>query len=377
MKLLKGFICLAILVTSPFLLLQGLSNARVPAGPVSWNGFWEADLAGAFLQVDEDAPSLQLTVSDLGLEMATHAYTREPFATDALFLRAVDYRSRGAADRVEQIVDLGLGLDKRNRQLGVFQLEQAALANDFAQAFATIDRLTITNPRLVLNFVQPLTAVLEQDGALPILREALADQPHWADAFWRSIPPTSDGVRKLYRLRQMTDAGSGQESDALLLSALVEKEFYSDAFEFWEMLVPGQEAEATAFMETTEYAPIGWRAVVAGDRSFSELGSGEFGVYVEEQTFGELARQLVRLEPGRYELSARVSPATAARDIEVELTCAFGTSDSLVSQSLADAPQWRIGEDCEIYWLILTGSAWERRSSLEASFSQMSLRQVY
>lgn len=376
MKLVRGLLVVAVLAATPFLLLQGMSNARMIPSPVSWNGFWQADVARAFLLAEENEGRIQLAVNERGLEMATDAYASEPFATDALFLMAVDHRANGDTEMNERIVGLGLALDKRNRQLGVLELEQAAVTGDYQQVFATLDRLTVTSPRLVSEFMPPLTAGIEQDpAALPIMRDALEAQPVWGEAFWNAVPRSAVGVSRFYELRLMTDAGTTAESDAELLLGLARQGFFTEVFAFWDSMDVG-EGDAMSFMQSTDFAPVGWLVAQDGERSFSERGDGEFDIFVEEQTFGELARQLVRLQPGEYRFSAEVDPEIGGRDVGVSLECAGGDDDAPDARPVEDSPSWTVGGDCSIHWLVLTGSAWERRNSLQATISQMSFERL-
>lgn len=361
---------------TPFLLLQGLSNSRISPGPLSWNGFWEADVARSLIEAEEEGGQLKISVNDLGRELAIDAITKEPFATNALFVMAVDYRSEGRSVESGEIIARGVELDKRSRLLGIYELEQVARERDLDQAFAIIDRLTMTNPQLVADFVRPLTSVLDEESSLPILRDALNSEPRWAEAFWTSIPDSESGLMSMLSLRQETAVGSSAESDALLLSALVNSGRYSEAFAFLDTLGVLADAGEIAFTNSTEYEPIGWSTTVSGERTFSLTRNGEFDVFVDEQTFGELARQLVRLQAGRYQFAGEVTPAREASHLEVVLRCAETESSVAEPQSLDRPAQWTVDGACSIYWLVLNGSAWERRSSLQAEISEMTFRRL-
>lgn len=371
---------LAVLVAlaAPLLLLQGLANARLAPGPIGWNGFWQADVAQAYVQLDERGGELQLAVQDGGKAMALEAFSREPLATNALFLFAADYRAQGNSEAMTELLSIGSAMDRRNHKIGAMQLEQAGLAGDLDETFEIIDRLVRTHPRLAGDFVRPLSQALEDERLIPELRERLDEGVSWERAFWNTIPATRRGVTNMYTLRGLTQAGASPASDARLLAALARVGALDEALDFGASL-SGPSANELGFTQSTDFAPIGWQVERSPDRGFSASGSNVFDIYVEDQTFGELARQLVRLKPGAYAFVARVSPVSAASSIEVSLECAStdgSAAPSLAGQQLDAEVIWSVGESCEVYWLVLSGTAWTRRTPLRATISDMQLMQA-
>lgn len=376
MILFRLLLCVAVLSLAPFLFLQGLANARAAPGPVDWNGFWKADVAQNFLEAEENEGQLVLEISSAGRELAYEAFVEEPFATDALFLLAVAYRNEGRLENAVNLVEQGLGLDKRNRQLGILDLERAAIAGDFESVFAAIDRLTTTSPRLVEQFVRPLSAALDQEDTIPVIEDALDTNPRWAPAFWNSVPSSFAGVTNMLALRERTSIGTTSESDARLLGMLFQMGQFEPAFAFWDNSPYSTGIGFEAFIDSLEYPPLGWVAASSGDRSFSPGQAGEYEVFVEQGTFGELARQLVRLEPGTYSFAADVKPKVEAGFLDVTLNCATADADTAMRRSLDERAEWEVGDDCSFFWLVLEGSAWDRRSDLRASISGLAFLSV-
>ena len=146
MNVTKGILIAVSLVIAPLLLVQGLSNARIVRQTIALNGFWQVDAARAFLQAEQIDERFVLSVNDSGVALATAGYAREPYATDGLFIVAVNAREVGQVETSSEIVTLGLSLDKRNRQLGLLELEKAVLDRDYVQVLTTLDRLAVTNP---------------------------------------------------------------------------------------------------------------------------------------------------------------------------------------------------------------------------------------
>lgn len=375
-RFLKAALCLGILVSAPFVLLQGLANARVSPALIAWNGFWQADLAGNFVTAEQNDERLELSVNPLGRELAISAFASEPFATDALFLTAVDLRTQGKTDEFDRLLELALGLDKRNRQLGVLELEKAAVEGDLPKTFAVIDRLGLTNPQVLSQFIIPMTALLDREDSLPVFSDALRNDPPWAPAFWNSMPQTPQGVINMYRLRESVDVGTSSETDQRLMAALGIHERYDLAIDFWDYLREDGASDDFAFLPSLEFQPIGWRPSDARGLTFRDLGEGEFEIFVEQQTSGELARQLLRLKPGEYRLKASASPVSGMQDIRAGLVCADSEQPLTDWQVLEERPRWQAAAGCEHYWLVLSASAWESRGGLRYVLSDMRIEQL-
>tara|TARA_B100001057_G_scaffold389123_1_gene396772 strand:- start:253 stop:1383 length:1131 start_codon:yes stop_codon:yes gene_type:complete len=370
MKVGKTILSVMALAAAPVLLLQGIAAAEIGPGPVNWNGFWQADISRAFLQVEESEGQISFTVPEEAVQLARKAWAKEPLASDALSVLATDLREAAEVQRLTALLDLASSIDKRNRFVGALQLELALQAEDIPRVFALIDRLSLTSPRLRSEFVAPLSALLGEEGGTPILRDALDARPVWANAFWNRVPDSAEGVSNMYELRRQTNVGTTDETDARLLVGLADNGFYRETLELWRSL-EGNLNNPLAFIDSGALPPIGWRVLSTGERTFSPRGGGRYDIYVERQTAGELARQLVELEPGAYVFVADAAPIDEAKNLEVALECATDEDPGSVGKSLDEELRWQIGDTCEIYWLTVSASAWERARPLRATISNM------
>lgn len=361
---------------SPLLLLQGLANAGYPLGPAqAWNGFNTARVAMTRLEVTQDEAEITLRVDQDGAEVARRAFAREPLASDALFVLAVDARSDGRNEEGSALIESAYKLDKRNRNIGVLQLQDAAAQQDFPETFAVLDRLSRTYPTLTRQFVQPLVGAVTDPTAIEVLEDAIAADPVWAPAFWDGVLPDPDIASGMLELRERTAVGTDAESDAALLAALVEAGLYDGAFRFWSES-SGADVAATGFLAGNDEPPFGWELTTTGVRSMSWRGNGEYEVFVERDTQGQLARQLVKLAPGRYRVTAAIEPENEAPNFAARLQCV--TSDTPgEEQALSEPVVFNIGtDDCPSHWLIIEGSAWERRLSMRAQISDIDLQRI-
>ena len=373
MYILQTFLAVTVLAIAPVALLQGLSAAKVAPGPVDWNGFWQADLSRAYMNAEEANGQISLNVADQGIKLARDAWLKEPLASDALSVLAADLRQSSGGDQFVKLLRLASSLDKRNRFVGALQLDLALQSRDIPRTFALIERLSLTSPRLKSEFVAPLPALLAEEGGVRIIRGALASEPVWATDFWYRVPGNPRVVSRMYELRRQIDFGATADTDARLMKALVDNAFYSEAIDFWKIL-EGQRAHPLAFLDAETFPPIGWRVVSTGERSLSPRDAGRYDVYVERETAGELATQLVQLQPGSYDFSADVARPEDGESIDVSLQCATSGENEPFVSSLAERPAWEIDGSCEIYWLTISGTARDRARPLRTTISNLSFK---
>lgn len=369
----RGLLSAVCLLTAPILLLQGYANAQMAPGIPGWNGFWEAAVARGFVQAEQENEQLTVSVGEAGVALAEDAWKKEPLATDALAVFAASERAQGNDAALSALLERAGSLEKRNRFIGALELEQAIRSGDLDQAFALVDQLSRANPRFMSSFVAPLTSVLTEEGSVSMLRGVLEERPVWAPTFWGRIPDDPSAVERMYELRRQEDFGTSKQTDAQLLSSLADAQLYEQVFAFWRTIEPGSD-NPTAFSNGVDFPPVEWRLASIGERSLSFRHDGAFEIYVERQTFGELARQLVQLSPGSYLFTARISPSDEAGNVEVSLICASDDEEALDPQSLDAPARWSIDGTCETHWLVLSGTAWDRARPLRANISDMVLR---
>ncbi|WP_271078031.1 hypothetical protein [Aurantiacibacter sp. MUD61] len=364
-------------MAAPLLLLQGHANAEMGLGPLSWNGFWQADISRAFLQGEQaEDGTFSVSVREGGEDLAVNAWRQEPLATDGLFLVAVQMREDGELDQFERLISVGSDLDKRNRLLATLQLEKAVLDDDLDAAFPILDRIAMAHPSLVPDMISSIKQVLVREGTVEPLRRVLETEPVWVGQFWNGVPPQPEALRRLYQLRQQTDVGTSDQSDAILIGGLVNAGFYGDALDLWRESIAGENAAPFAFRQDAEFPPISWQLVSTGQRALSARGEGRYELYAQQYSDGEVARQLLQLEPGRYRLSADISPANAAERVEARLFCATGNGDDAEPRALDSSAVWEVSGDCDAYWLVLDANAWEQRSALRATITNFSFEAI-
>ncbi|KLE35687.1 hypothetical protein [Aurantiacibacter luteus] len=369
MRALRAVLAVAALLCAPVLALQALANTRELPGPLGWNGFWQASIARQFVTVAIEDERPVMAIRPGGVEMARAAYAREPFATDALFLLASAMQVEGRSDEAARVLAAGLTLDKRSQYLGAMEIQAAVAASDYERALGAIDRLARVRPMMTGDFVGAFATVLGQEGAEPVVLQALENKPVWAVPFWLQVPTDPGTLARFYNLRLLTDEGTSANSDARLMTALAAAGMHQQVFELWDRAGKGAD-NPTGFVQTGGENAFGWQAPPGQTGNFSQRGEGRFRLYVDAGQEVELARQLVRLAPGSYRFEAQVDPASDAEAVSVKLQCAAAPDGAGAQEhTLAQFADFTASSGCRFYWLILTGDAFENRSALQATVS--------
>ncbi len=359
------------LALAPVLLLQGQANSFTPSGPLlAHNGFNLAEIARAGLRVRQADGVTTLTVEPASLALAREAFVREPLATNALFVLAIDERAANSGQDHQGLLEAAAKLDRRNRFLGALQMEQFSRSGDFASTFALIGRLALVYPGLTAEFVEPLVQSLRQDHAADIIVEALESEPGWANAFWGAVPRDPLLVNRMLALRQRTSKGTDEVTDGALLAGLAATQQYDQAFAFRDSLRGGPPA-GTGFVPVGGVAPFGWQIEASGERSLSPRGENGYEIFVQQGTNGELGRQLLRLAPGQYTFSAAITPVSSAENVTARLQCATTASIVTPALPLTRPATFNVPGTCRTWWLVLGATAWTVSGGLRSTISDM------
>jgi len=362
------------LLLAPVLALQAQVNAggAAPSWAMDWNGFRVSDLARHSMGASLSEPGSSFTVPPGTLALTREAYSSEPFATDSVLILANSGRIADSAE-VERILQLTYAIDQRNLLIGMNLLERSAGRGDLPAMLRLVDRIARLRPEIA----SQLPKVLSDSEAVPFLTQVLRQNPPWAAQFWRSVPSKDPQLANFLELRRLVPAPANDAADARLLTALASTGRYNEAMSLWGNLT-GRTDIGAGFSNSSLYAPIDWQLNRSG-RINARLGdNGSMAAFVESGASGELARQLVALEPGQYRWSSTMTLQQGSGEVEVGLECAesagagrwpVGPAGQQVSW---DVPQGA----CRFAWLVVRGSAWRSAVPLRAELTGMSFSRL-
>ena len=364
----------AALLLAPILALQAQVNAggAAPSWAVSWNGFRVSDLAMQSLGGGLSEHGSSLAIPPRTAALAAKAYMREPFTTDALLILASSGHPPQSAE-AGRILQLAYGVDQRNLNLGLTLLQRSAASRDLPAMHRLVDRLARVRPEIA----GQLPKALADSSSLPFLTDALRKNPPWAAQFWNAVPNKDPELANFLALRQMVPAPPNERADARLLNALTHTGRYDEAMNVWADLT-GHGNIGTGFANSSRYPPVDWQLNRSGRVNARLADSGEMAAFVESGATGELARQLVALEPGQYRWTSAMTIQQGSGEVEIALQCADPAAEG--QWPVAPAGQkvtWDVPQGaCRFAWLLVRGSAWRSAVPLRAELAGISFERL-
>lgn len=349
------------LALAPLLALQALTNSggNAPNWASAWNGFRLAETSLSHIGARIEENQVVTSIDPRAIELAKKAYLREPFASDAHFIL-------GLTDETNQgrLYQASREIDPRNQLTGLALLQYAATSGDLPAMLNLMDRLSRIDPTLAGEIVGALSNSLEDPAALPVLEASLRAQPHWASAFWKSVPADEKKLDNYLLLRDRVRPPLEEEANARLIRALVRSGRHDLAFAIRDRLA-----------RDSNFPPLDWE-LATSRQARARLEKGEFKIFVEADWEGELATRLVKLEPGQYKIAARVIPGQGTGIITAHLRCTSANEKSHLKAELKSGFEvWEVPEGiCNYAWLSIRGSAWGSATSFRATIRGFSLR---
>ena len=358
------------LLLAPILALQAQAAAdgQLPNWAAGWNGFRIADAALASIRTRGEGAESSIEVSDQAVADAYRAIAKEPLATDALFLLSGQTQSEQTS-----LLEAARRLDKRNRLTGLALLQARAKENDLSKVLPLVDQLSRVDPELAPQFVSILSQALNDPRSVEILRQALREQPVWADAFWRRVPTDPASLSRFLLLRKEISPIVDPQADRNLLTALLKEQRFQDAFAIYA------DAKAAGDRTGERYPPFDWQLTQTRDVRARESDDGAMEIFVYRGTSGEIARKLVEISPGGYRIAGDLRTNGGTGEIRAELRCADSAANpAWPTQALSDqTASWNVPQGaCSYAWIVLEASAWDSSVNFEATIRNLELQKL-
>lgn len=273
------------------------------------------------------------------LDVVQRSIARLPLNGPAFRLYALNGDSIADPELARAQMRLSDRMERRDIGAQLWLIESAVEANDVTRALQHYDRaLRIEESARAL-----LYPVLTQAIDSPLIRERfrpyMAANPPWLESFLRFAVSTTQRPVSLAGLARENDGwpeGAAFSSlDTELLARLVDKGDFAPAADHFRR-IPGADRSALTSLRLTDastnwrHAPITWQPYrIDGIQphileSAQGAGAVEIEADLEAGYKGPVARKFLALEPGTYELSARMRAENHSRqDIAIwAVTCA-------------------------------------------------------
>lgn len=292
--------------------------------------------------------NVEARVSAAEQRLAIKGYRREPLSISAMALIAE--AMTGPADRRDRqkLLELAGQLTRRNAFISNELMTSAAVRGDDKVFFRWLSRLILTNREMRESYVGAMAQATARPGAIAALTPIIGESPSWANFYWRKLVRQPGSLVNGARLRvavagapwQQTEIGP---SDRDLSLALVNRGEFDVASDLAAALNAGSsQSRATAsrlvngnFARTPVLPPFDWDLTAAGNMGASiDAKAGNLSISAIAGARGSVARQLIRLTPGTYELRWSLSSASPLEPdaLSIGIRCAErGRNGGIVS----------------------------------------------
>lgn len=267
--------------------------------------------------------------------LATKSYRSEPLSSAALGMLIASMTDPANAATRQALLDVGGKLTRRSSLITSASIEGAALDGDEPTFFLWLSRAILTNEGLRAAYIKAMAQATARPGAEAALAPVLGPDPKWADYYWRVVMTLPESVVNAAKLRvalarnpwKQTEI---QDTDRFLATQLARFGHFGEARDF--AIGMGQKLPTSAnlvvnsdFDATPLIAPIDWQLNSEGNLGALIDPKGKYlSISAISGARGYAARQLIRLEPGRYSVGWALRSGAAISDgtLTARLQCA-------------------------------------------------------
>lgn len=363
-----------------------------------------ADIPGLPVAVARDGVALRLYAarrdSDPGAkvnkterDLAHYSYRKEPLLASSVGLLAMSSGEGISASTRESLLEQAGRLTRRNSLVAINLIESAALRGDDRAFFAWLSRLMLTKESARQTYGTAMAKATARDGAVEALLPVLGSKPPWADQYWRLIAGNRDSLVNGAELRiELSRAPWLQTrvtpADDVLTRALVNAGQFQTAKRIAAALQPRLIKQADNILRNGNFTaapvlpPFDWQLTGSGSLGSSiDARQKNLRISAIPGARGAAARQLLRLEPGKYALgwSASSDEPFAADVLSLRFVCASPASGSSapISLPLTMGKQQRasihIAGSCRWYWLSIDAAVPDDSAGIDAYVHNLSI----
>ncbi len=290
----------------------------------------ELKLASAVQEADSN--ELPLSLAEPLWHEARKAFLQAPLAARAIRIAALSREATGDEQLARYLMLGVVELTKRDLGTHLWLIHDYGKSGDLTNLLNHYDFALRTSNQAASILLPRLTLVLKAPGTVEVLVPVLAQQPPWAQQFWRTTyvnPETLPQAAKLRLALLERNIPVPDDVDRRLILSLARDREWDAAANLYGR-VAGDDAPAldrvgeADFSRVPQLAPIEWNFPSSG------LQSGEIAPETRRMILsggpassGVAAMRVVALEPGRYELHLEREEAETSNrpTLAVEIVC--------------------------------------------------------
>ncbi len=335
------------------------------------NGFVYAGASDAILKssVIANEGKIPEKIDPMAGKLAKKGFLLEPTAASAVRMVAFDLASQGDQERARALMRMVLTISKRDRIANFWLVDDYGKLDDIDNALKYYDITLRTSQSAAELLLPTMVTALQNDAFVEPFAKLLVGRPPWAENFWQKLVNSRESITNAADLRlrlQKRDISIPMQSEQRLIAQLVRYGHLEEAQMVYGALTTakktaGQLVSNADFNDAGGLPPFDWQLNSEGEYGASiSPEDGQLLVSAVPGASGVAARQLVTLEPGTYQLSAKIdSGKLDTTRLDAKLRCATSPpANNLVatiSLSKTGVEQKFLipSADCRYYWVDL------------------------
>ncbi|MDZ7588741.1 MAG: hypothetical protein U5J78_06265 [Parasphingorhabdus sp.] len=376
------------LITAPAVI--SLSNSAIASKFWPTNGLaLAAETDQILVRKATKTPSAQPgPFSKAELNIARRAFALEPTAFSAVRLLALQSAATGNEAKAFTLMTRVVDLTRRDNVANLWFVDYYGRRNDLDQVLRYYDINLRTKEALAPVLLRQVSIALENDAFLPPLLKMMRTRPVWERQFWYAAMQNPAALNNLVKLR-IDLARSGipdvAKTDSEMFLELAKAQNFASAEQLYAALTPRKSASDIVrdadFKAEPKFAPLDWQLNNSGDFGATiDPRAGKLQVSAVSNSGGWVARQIVRLSPGRYVIEAKSQALyEAAPAPKLQLVCAEVQGEGNVAlNEFVPLGTARImftqpSGGCGYYWMIVSATVAED-AGYDLAFDKISIR---
>lgn len=282
-----------------------------------------------------------LKISDEVKALSRLAFQQEGSAAGALRLLALSEQAK-MPQTAQKLMENTVNVSRHDEPAVLWLMQHYAQANDVKGSLRMFDIVAHTRPIYTAQIMPFLVDVLKNNAMVDDYYAVLKEKPIWEDLFWKelNLHPESLVNGSQLRMRIAKDRKlQFNKEDREITSALVASKNFDQAILFYQNRNPSNGQPGTQslirnsdFSKPSVAPPLDWQVISSanyGAALFPKQKSLEISAV--PNISGVVARQLVKLPKGVYQIRAKYHDDTAMDPVplRVKIRCAENNQENI------------------------------------------------
>lgn len=346
-----------------------------------WPGHPDVQVQSAMVAIAR-ATGQQQPIPQAAFDAVADGARKAPLSPAPFLVRGVQAQVAGDAAVARAAFLAAVRRDPRSLPARYFLADQDLRSGDVAHGLKEIAVLAVLTPGGAQGVAPFVASFAREERNRPAVRALFARNPDIASATLSMLATDAANADTILALTDPSSRGPDSAWAPGLLQSLVDAGRYAKAQALWASLsglrlAPDALLYDASFTDPLPPPPFNWALTSSPVGLAERQPGGRLHAIFYGQQDGPLARQLLLLAPGRYNLTMRVTGLGGrAGALSWSLTCAKASAPlATIDLAAAESAPWTfsVPASCPAQWLALSGTASDVSRQADVTISGLRL----